>query len=265
MRFERPHSLSKETAIPSLVLVHGLSNVHQWSDEFLSVCLDRFGSGNVFAIVMNESMEIHTRTISGRLVYYCGNNKHFFGGYSHISRQVRFLKKKIELLHSYGLKQKFNIIAHSMGGLVSRRYIHENPSQVLNLVTIATPHLGSPLADSLKWAGFFLRAEEAIADLGPSFLAKFNRKYPITGSPLAEGGRIYTIEGGSTRKSIGWRGEITIGRLTLKKKHGVENDGFVPDGNAKIEGAIHVADFERLDHYKLVRRKEVAIAACDQL
>ncbi len=40
--------------------------------------------------------------------------------------------------------KKVNIVAHSMGGLVARRYILDNPGKVNKLITIATPFLGSP-------------------------------------------------------------------------------------------------------------------------
>jgi len=44
------------------------------------------------------------------------------------------------------------VIAHSMGGLDARRVIHRDPSvgkRIKNLVTIATPHFGSPVADAV--------------------------------------------------------------------------------------------------------------------
>ena len=41
-------------------------------------------------------------------------------------------------------KFKVNIVTHSMGGLVARRYIIDHPSRVNKLITIAAPFLGSP-------------------------------------------------------------------------------------------------------------------------
>src|SRR6266498_824088 len=39
---------------------------------------------------------------------------------------------------------KVNILAHSQGGLIARRYILENPGKTNKLITIATPWLGAP-------------------------------------------------------------------------------------------------------------------------
>src|SRR4051794_37363789 len=44
------------------------------------------------------------------------------------------------------------VIAHSMGGLDARRVNHRDPSvgkRITALVTIATPHFGSPVADAV--------------------------------------------------------------------------------------------------------------------
>lgn len=48
-----------------------------------------------------------------------------------------------------------DIIAHSMGGLVARRFILEHPGQVAKLITIGTPWLGAPKAFSALETGDF--------------------------------------------------------------------------------------------------------------
>ncbi len=261
--FQKTHH--EKTKVSSLILVHGLSNVHQWGDEFISVCLEKFGSGNVFLVSMNKSTDVRTREIEGRTVTICGNNTHLFGATDYISKQVNFLEEKVSVLAARGLSDKFSIIAHSMGGLVSRNFIYRNPATVSNLVTIATPHNGSPLAHSLKLPGYLIMANKAISNLSPEFINEFNRKYPVSGSPLAEGGAIWTIDGRSSGCSLGWCGEVAICRFVMKRIHHVESDGFVPWGNARIDGAPHIASFENLDHYQLVHKREVAVAACSRL
>lgn len=49
-----------------------------------------------------------------------------------------------------------HLVGHSMGGLVARRllYLHR-PANLGRLVTLGTPHLGSPLADRLHRRGFY--------------------------------------------------------------------------------------------------------------
>ncbi|RLT45300.1 MAG: alpha/beta fold hydrolase [Chloroflexi bacterium] len=56
------------------------------------------------------------------------------------------LKKYVGCIQSYYPDSQINIIAHSMGGLVSRRYILDNPQDhhVDKLITIGTPWLGAP-------------------------------------------------------------------------------------------------------------------------
>jgi triacylglycerol lipase len=48
---------------------------------------------------------------------------------------------------SLGRIQKFNLIAHSQGGMTSRYVMNVRPDLVASVTTMATPHTGSPLAD----------------------------------------------------------------------------------------------------------------------
>lgn len=61
------------------------------------------------------------------------------------------LKTAIDFYLEQSNSTKVHIIAHSMGGLDSRRMILDRgmASKVASLTTIGTPHLGSPLADFL--------------------------------------------------------------------------------------------------------------------
>lgn len=55
--------------------------------------------------------------------------------------------------------QKIYFLAHSMGGLDCRRMLALHPEiarRVRRLITVATPHYGSPVADELLHPGFFL-------------------------------------------------------------------------------------------------------------
>lgn len=48
---------------------------------------------------------------------------------------------------SLGRINKFNLIAHSQGGMTSRYVMNVRPDLVASVTTMATPHTGSPLAD----------------------------------------------------------------------------------------------------------------------
>lgn len=75
-----------------------------------------------------------------------------------------------------------DIVAHSMGGLISRRYIHatmpsypDGKPQVAHLVMLGTPNMGSRCADlisaPLETAG---ESMDALRELRPSVVAQFN-------------------------------------------------------------------------------------------
>jgi len=48
---------------------------------------------------------------------------------------------------SLGRIQKFNLMAHSQGGITSRYVMNVRPDLVASVTTMSTPHTGSPLAD----------------------------------------------------------------------------------------------------------------------
>lgn len=249
-----------------LVLIHGLANAHQWSDEFLGTCLQYFGSGNVYVVYTNKSNTVFMRDIGGKTVTFCGRSSMFGAGRDFIHVQAKLLKEKTDVLRKYGLGDRFNIIAHSMGGLTARKFIYDNPGTVTSLVTLGTPHRGSPLADSFEWAGLFMGAKDAISDLSLKRCAEFNTSYQVSGAPLFSRGNIYTIEGGVKGSSgFGALGELSAGWQVLKKVYGFDNDGMVPKGFARIPGAVHIRSFDNYDHYELVRKAEVAAAACQYL
>ena len=56
------------------------------------------------------------------------------------------------------LAGRVDLVGHSMGGLVSRRYLADGGwARVRKLVTVATPHEGSPFA---AWFAYFARAKQ---------------------------------------------------------------------------------------------------------
>ena len=66
------------------------------------------------------------------------------------------LKKYFDMIRTYHPDgDKVDIIGHSMGGLVSRRFILNNPGAVDRLITIASPLLGATKAVAAKRLGDF--------------------------------------------------------------------------------------------------------------
>jgi len=81
------------------------------------------------------------------------------------------LKKQIEIWAKNNdpelLEKPIVIIAHSMGGLVARDFMQNQDGNVFRLITICTPHYGSPVA-SLGMGGtggLYRFASDGIADL----------------------------------------------------------------------------------------------------
>ncbi|HEY8415660.1 MAG TPA: alpha/beta fold hydrolase [Thermaerobacter sp.] len=237
-----------------LVLVHGLLNMHRWSRRFLDRCVEHWGSGRVYVVYLNPSMDIWRKRLPRGAVTFIGRND-FTGGTQAVDVQAQYLAAKVAALRRRcGLSRPFSVIAHSMGGIVARRYMAVYPEEVAALVTLGTPHHGSPLAEDYRWLGILLRAQGALANLTPSWLARFNQAHPP-----GRHGPVYTVRG-CGRLGLNWGvlGELLAGGVHLRWRYGTRSDGLVPEASAVIEGAVHIADLHGCDHLDLVRRPEVA-------
>lgn len=253
----------KKQALPEknsdLVLIHGFNNRHQWGEAFLNTLVAHWKSGHIYVLYTNRSDRVWTMRINGKIVTFAGENDHQAGNGS-IDAQAKIAAHKIDLLQAkYGLDPRFAVIAHSMGGLVARELVYLRPGRVADLVTIASPHHGTPLAREYSWLGMFVHGQAAMADLTPEAMARFNQKYPVQGSPFAKGGHLYTIAGDADGwGNRGWHGELAVGWTLLALKYGSDSDGVVRDGEATIKGAIHVKTFPDDDHLQLIQKPEVA-------
>jgi pimeloyl-ACP methyl ester carboxylesterase len=191
----------------------------------------------------------------------CGENN-YTAGADFAGTQAYYMKQKISLLQSTkGLSDPFNIIAHSMGGLISREFIHENPFKVKTLVTLGTPHKGSPLAVDCDFVSYFINAVDAVDDLEPGWVqGVFNQEFPAPG-PLAPGGAIYAIGGDADGWDCwGWGGELVLGWNVMMLRR-MDNDGLVPNDLCYMDGIPLVYRFGSYDHYDLVLKPDVAVKA----
>ncbi len=251
-----------------LVLIHGLQNMHRWGRAFLQALADIWGSGKVYVLYTNPSNRIWFREYNGNRITFIGNNS-YTAGTASVETQASRAAEKIRILQEKcGLSQHFHVIAHSMGGLITRKFVYDHPGTVVNVVTLGTPHYGSPLAHTFRWLGFLAGSSQSFANLTPGWLEKFNRKYPVSGAPLYPGGKFYTMRGFSTGrlKHRGVFGEVWIGWHTLRALHRqTASDGLVPADSALIEGAIHAADFDGCDHLGLATRADVAKTCANYL
>lgn len=244
-----------------VVLVSGLINIHRWGKEFLETIVNLWGSEHVYIIYTNTGKEVKQQKLNDQFFYSIGPNNYRSGSKS-VQEQANVIAKKVRILQAeYGLGKQFHMICHSMGGLVARQYIYDNPNTVANLVTLGTPNHGSPLAVFYKWLSYFIGASKAFANLTPKWLEEFNQRCPIEGAPLYEDGKIYTIRGYTSRnplKNFGVIGEVLIASLTLRLVYKTKSDGLVPEDSVPADGAEHLADFPTYNHLDLVRQPSVA-------
>lgn len=151
--------------------------------------------------------------------------------------------------------EPLHIIAHSLGGLDARRAMHLDDGlakRVTILVTIGTPHRGSPVADAIadhkgplvseipKFIEDALHNTDAIQDLTTHFCEDFNSKTPDIGS----------IE------YINVAGDAALGNsqfiyfelaARIRQLIGEVNDGMVTKSSALRDGNRHLADWP-VDH-----------------
>jgi pimeloyl-ACP methyl ester carboxylesterase len=95
--------------------------------------------------------------------------------------------------------EQVNIVAHSMGGLVARRFILDNPGVVNRLITLGSPWLGAPKAINALETGDFLdfiqhllvikkSTLKKLAEffLGPQELVPSPAYFTLAGSPFVD-------------------------------------------------------------------------------
>lgn len=153
---------------------------------------------------------------------------------SNIERRSEELRTEIRKLLSTTGRSHVHIIAHSMGGLDARHMISNYPDMeqcVISLNTVATPHLGSYIADVAlnNGGGAVIKAIEGFLDLR-GFLnltslscSEFNALYE---EREAKNSVIYR-----TYSSVTTPGEVSlIFKISFDflDKHGGANDGLVP-------------------------------------
>lgn len=150
--------------------------------------------------------------------------------------------------------EKIHIIAHSMGGLDARYALAKFPKlakQVKTLVTIGTPHNGSPVADAvvnstggelydlIPW--YIKRWQGGLIDLTTKAAEKFNEEIKDI-----EGIRYIEVAGDAAKASEGlifFKLAQIIGNLN----NGEINDGVVTRSSALREGHEHLQDWP-VDH-----------------
>ncbi len=158
-----------------VVLVHGLwSNWKAWETWQNILTTSHSYDWKAFAVgenpskgVMNTGGEFMSSTPTSSI----------FENSQQLGKYIKYAQEDRNAWH-------VDIVAHSMGGLISRHYIHQfmppnyqdGRPQVAHLAMLGTPNMGSPCADVMNLA-FEMTGKnvEAVRQLKPSVLEEFNR------------------------------------------------------------------------------------------
>ncbi len=196
-----------------LVLVHGLwSNWQAWSSW--QNILTTSHSYDWKAFPVGEKAEHGVMNTGGSFLSTDKTNS--------IGENASELEKYVEYAQKDRNAWHVDLVAHSMGGLISRYYISQimqNNSQdghprVSHLIMLGTPNLGSPCADVMNVAFEMLgKNVEAVRQLRQDQVANFN-----TVNKLRKGVKFSALAGNP---------------LPTMCKEVVWNDGVVPVASAK--------------------------------
>lgn len=156
-----------------LVLAHGLwSNWTAWESWQNILTTSHSYDWKAFPVGQNAQ---HGKMSTGEEVGNLGPTNTISQNAVELAHYVEYAQKDRNAWH-------VDIVAHSMGGLISRRYIHatmptypDGKPQVAHLVMLGTPNMGSRCADlisaPLELAG---RSMDALRELRPSVVEQFN-------------------------------------------------------------------------------------------
>ena len=157
-----------------LVLVHGLwSNWRAW--ESWQNILTTSHSYDWKAFPVGERADKGSMNTGGEFLSSSPTNG-IFENSQQVGKYIRYAQEDRNAWH-------VDVVAHSMGGLITRHYIHafmppspDGRPQVSHLVMLGTPNMGSPCADVMNFTFEMLgKSVEAVRQLKPSVVEEFNR------------------------------------------------------------------------------------------
>ena len=158
-----------------LVLVHGLwSNWKAW--ESWQNILTTSHSYDWKAFPVGEKPEKGVMNTGGEFLSTDPTNP-IFENSQQLGKYIKYAQEDRNAWH-------VDLVAHSMGGLISRHYIHQfmpAPSpdgrpQISHLIQLGTPNMGAPCADVMNATFEFLgKSVEAVRQLRQDVAAEFNK------------------------------------------------------------------------------------------
>ncbi len=147
MARELPEYLSGPDSDTAIVFVHGLGGAYTTWKDFANILYNEWKENDSFDLKYD-----HYYNSTREIPIYSFLVKSFFG------KSIEQLSKHLDSFIRSVCRNYKNIIliCHSMGGLVARKYIvdllnkERDLGKVKGLITYATPHLGSNIANVFK-------------------------------------------------------------------------------------------------------------------
>ncbi|HUR97808.1 MAG TPA: alpha/beta hydrolase [Pyrinomonadaceae bacterium] len=158
-----------------LILVHGLwSSAAAWSPWQNILTTAHSYDWKAFAV--GEKPEKGIMNTGGSFLSTTPTNS-IFENSQQLGKYIRYVQQDRNAWH-------VDVVAHSMGGLITRHYIHQfmpanapdGRPQIAHLVMLGTPNMGSPCADVMNTAFEALgKNVEAVRQLRQDVAEEFNR------------------------------------------------------------------------------------------
>lgn len=159
-----------------IIMAHGLwSNAAAWAEYPIYLREAHSFAWRGYAVGADPE---HGKMNTGDSPGNSGKTNTIYQNAQELAKQIKFAREENNAWH-------VDIVAHSMGGLISRQYINtfmpavfDNKPEVTHLVMLGTPNQGSPCADSVN--GLFEEFEEnnmeAMRELKPIIVRAFNTR-----------------------------------------------------------------------------------------
>lgn len=159
-----------------IIMAHGLwSNAAAWAEYPIYLREAHSFAWRGYAVGADPA---HGKMNTGDSPGNSGKTNTIYQNAQELAKQVKFAREENNAWH-------VDIVAHSMGGLISRQYINtfmpqvfDNKPEVTHLVMLGTPNQGSPCADTVN--GIFEEFEEndmeAMRELKPIIVRAFNTR-----------------------------------------------------------------------------------------
>lgn len=159
-----------------IIMAHGLwSNAAAWAEYPIYMREIHSFAWRGYAVGADPS---HGKMNTGDQPGNSGATNTIYQNAQELAKQVKFAREENNAWH-------VDIVAHSMGGLISRQYINtfmptvfDNKPEVTHLVMLGTPNQGSPCADSVNglFEEFDKNDMQAMRELKPILVRAFNTR-----------------------------------------------------------------------------------------